>query len=309
MARTAFGELIDERTADAIAEHERATPAILSRAAEVLARLAPEKGKGGDDARRLVSGTLEAQGHRPLPKPKRSGGMAYDPAFIHADADLAEVAEGIADHQSARLCLYGPPGTGKSAFGRWLAEKLRKPFLLKKGSDLLSMYVGGTEANIAAAFEEAEREGAVLVFDEVDSFLQDRRGAQHSWEVTQVNELLTQMESFEGIFIATTNLMENLDPASLRRFDLKVRFDYLLPHQAEAMLKSVCRNLGLPAPGRAALRRVASLRDLTPGDFAAVMRQHRFRPAQDAMTLVAHLEEECAAKRDSHNGPVMGFVA
>jgi hypothetical protein len=103
--------------------------------------------------------------------------------------------------------------------------------------------------------------------------------------------------------------MENLDPASLRRFDLKVRFDYLLPHQAEAMLKIACRNLGLPAPGRAALRRVASLRDLTPGDFAAVMRQHRFRPAQDAMTLVARLEEECAAKRDSHNGPVMGFVA
>jgi len=307
MVQTAFGERIDERTADSIAEHEWATPAILSRAAEVLSKLAPEKGKGGDDARRLVSGTLEAQGYRPLPKPKRGGGMAYDPAFIHADTDLAEVAEGIAAHAEARLCLYGPPGTGKSAFGRWLAEKLDKPFLLKKGSDLLSMWVGGTEANIAAAFEEAEREGAVLVFDEVDGFLQDRRGAQRSWEITQVNELLTQMESFEGVFIATTNLIDNLDPASLRRFDLKVRFDYLLSHQAEAMLKSACRNLGLPVPGHAALKRVAYLRDLTPGDFAAVMRQHRFRPLRNAGELAARLEEECMAKKERRNSVVVGF--
>ena len=78
--------------------------------------------------------------------------------------------------------------------------------------------------NIAKAFSEAEQKGAILVLDEVDSFLQDRSGAYHSWEVTQVNEMLTQMESFQGIFIATTNFMTNLDKASIRRFDMKIEF-------------------------------------------------------------------------------------
>jgi SpoVK/Ycf46/Vps4 family AAA+-type ATPase len=308
MVRTAFGKLIDERLAEAIAEHDRATPAVLSRAAEILARLSPKKEEGNLFARRLVSGTLEAQGHRPLPKPRPAGGMAYDPAFVNADADLKALAEGIAAHPNARLCLYGLPGTGKSAFGRWLADRLGRPFLLKTGSDLLSMYVGGTEANIAAAFNEAEREGAVLVFDEVDGFLLDRRQAQRNWEVTQVNELLTRMEGFEGIFIATTNLMENLDPASLRRFDLKVKFDAMRPEQAQAMFKRACRTLGLPNPDRAALQRVAALRDLTPGDFAAVMRQHRFRPFRDACELVTRLEEECMAKRYGERIAVVGFI-
>jgi len=88
----------------------------------------------------------------------------------------------------------------KSAFGKWIANLLDAPLIIKKGSDLLSMWVGGTEKNIANAFEEAERENAVLVFDEVDSFLQDRREANRSWEITQINELLTQMEGFEGGF-------------------------------------------------------------------------------------------------------------
>ena len=80
-------------------------------------------------------------------------------------------------------------------------------------------------------FAAARQQNAVLVLDEADSFLSDRRGARQSWEVTQVNELLTQMEAFDGIFICTTNLMEKLDPASLRRFAFKVRFDPMTPDQ------------------------------------------------------------------------------
>lgn len=70
--------------------------------------------------------------------------------------------------------------------------------MVRRASDLLSCWVGATEQNIARAFEEARKDDAVLLIDEADSFLQDRRGAGHSWEVTQVNEVLTQMENFEG---------------------------------------------------------------------------------------------------------------
>ena len=67
--------------------------------------------------------------------------------------------------------------------------------LHKRTSDLLSMWVGGTEKRIADAFAEARDDQAFLVFDEADSLLADRRGAQRNWEVTQVNEMLTWMES------------------------------------------------------------------------------------------------------------------
>ncbi|HQY39071.1 MAG TPA: ATP-binding protein, partial [Giesbergeria sp.] len=230
----------------------------------------------------------------------------YDPAFIHADADLAAIAQGIAAHRSARLCLYGPPGTGKTAYGRWLAQALDMPLLVKRASDLQSMWVGECEKNIARAFREAEQDGALLLIDEVDSFLQDRRGAKQSWEVSQVNEMLTQMEAFGGVFIASTNLMQGLDAASLRRFDLKVKLDYLRPEQAWALLQRHCAQLGLAAPGPDEQARMGRLRQLAPGDFAAVLRQSRFNPLANASALAAGLEAECALKEGSR--AVMGFV-
>ena len=168
------------------------------------------------------------------------------------------------------------------------------------------MFVGQTEKNIARTFREAEEDGALLLIDEVDSFLQDRRDTQHSWEVTQVNEMLTQVESFAGIFIASTNLMHGLDPAALRRFDLKVRLDYLRTDQAWALLQRHCTHLNLIAPGAPEQARMARLRQLTPGDFAVVLRQQRFRPLPDADALVSVLEAECALKQGACN--TIGFV-
>lgn len=68
------------------------------------------------------------------------------------------------------------------------------------------MFVGESEKNIAKAFEEAKKQKKILLFDEVDSFFRERSYSSQSWEITQVNEFLTQMEKFEGIVICTTNL-------------------------------------------------------------------------------------------------------
>ncbi len=202
--------------------------------------------------------------------------------------------------------MYGPPGTGKTAFGRWLAQEMGLPLAVKRASDLMSKWLGDSEKNIAQAFGEAERDKAVLLIDEVDSFLQDRRGAQRSWEVSQVNEMLTQMESFPGVFIASTNLMEALDPASLRRFDLKVKFGYLKATQILELLHRYCQQLEIPGPESADLNRLSRLHCLTPGDFAAVARQSRFRPLACAAALIAALESECALK--SPPARTIGFL-
>ena len=118
--------------------------------------------------------------------------------------------------------------------------------------------------------------------------------------------MLTQMESFAGLFIASTNLMHGLDPASLRRFDLKVRFGFLEREQTWLLFTRTCVALGLPVPGHDLRGRLDRLTNLTPGDFAAVSRQHRFRPIASAAALGDALDAECSVKEGAR--PAMGFV-
>jgi SpoVK/Ycf46/Vps4 family AAA+-type ATPase len=308
--QAACGDLAGADSLARLAQAEALAPAVAERAASVVRAIRGEFDAAGS-ARALewlTSRTLEAQGH-----PGLDAGAAvmlpshYDPAVLNADADLAALADGLVRRRSARLCLYGPPGTGKSAYGRWLADRLGMPLLLKTASELMSKWVGESEKAIAAVFRRAAHEGAVLMIDEVDSFLRNREGARHSWEVTQVNEMLTRMEAFGGVFIASTNLMGDLDPAALRRFDMKIRFGYLGPDQAALMLARQCAALSLDAPSPAALAALRRLDRLTPGDFAALARRHRFTPFADGAALVAALGEECALK--GGKPAAIGFLA
>ena len=302
------GDLVDAPAISQLARCDELTPAVIARAAKVVRAIREETPDQPAAIERLVSGTLVAQGHAPL---QLADGLAlpsfYHPDYINADANLTTLAEGIARAGSARLCLFGPPGTGKTAYGRWLAERLNKPLRTRRVSDLVSPYVGMTEKNLARAFREAETEQAVFLLDEVDSFLQDRRQARHGWEVTAVNEMLTQMEAFPGLFIASTNLMEGLDPAALRRFDLKVRFDFLRPEQALALLRHHAQALGLSITKPGDETRLRKLTALTPGDFATVARQARFQPFADINGLVDALEAECAAKEEGRHLAI-GFM-
>ena len=161
--------------------------------------------------------------------------------------------------------LSGPPGSGKSAWVRHLAERMGLQVLQKRASDLLDAFVGGTEHNIADAFAEARDTNAFLVFDEADSLLLDRADAVRSWEISQVNEMLTWMEQHALPFACTTNLPDRLDRASLRRFLVKVRFDWLTQAQARLAFR---RFFGLTRPGA-----LDGLRTLTPADFSLVRRR------------------------------------
>ena len=144
---------------------------------------------------------------------------------------------------------------------------------MKRASDLVSKYLGDTEKNLRDMFDEALADDAAVLLDEADSFLQDRSLAHRNWEVTEVNELLTQMESFEGLFIAATNFLDHLDPAALRRFGLKLAFRPLRPDQAQELFASRYSRLAgrdLAADEvEAVAGTLATFDQLTPGDFAA----------------------------------------
>ena len=308
--RDTAGEWLSSAAISRMAESEDLAPAVVAKATSVVQCIADhmQPHRASEALEMLVNNTLQAQHHRLIAKhdPNRLPEV-YDPAFINADIDLNEVAQQLVQGRTGRLCLYGPPGTGKTAFGRWLAQQMGCPLHVKRASDLLGMYVGENEKNIAHAFEQAEAENAVLLIDEVDSFLQDRQGAQRSWEVSLVNEMLTQMESFGGVFMASTNLMGQLDAAVLRRFDLKVKLDALRPEQAAQLLLRHCQQQGLPEPGPAELAQLQALSNLTPGDFAAVLRQSRLRPLRDASAWVQALQGESTIKPGAKSKSI-GFV-
>ena len=290
-------DLLDKKTLQHMASQEQLSPAVIERAARVINCIAPQLESPAKAMQLLIDSTLASQGYvASEPEKKQAKNEHYDPAFIRADIDLAGLTAGLSVHPSARLCLYGPPGTGKTAYGYWLAEQLNKPLIVKRASDLLGPYVGESEKNIAEAFQQAEKEQAVLMIDEVDSFLSDRRTAQRSWEVSMVNEMLTQMESFSGIFIASTNLMDGFDQAALRRFDLKAKFDFLSTEQALKLFICHCKQLGLPHRKKILSQQLAVLKYLTPGDFSAVTRMARFHPLQSAEEFIQALNNEISHK-------------
>ena len=282
------------------------TAAALAREFEV----APGVAEGAIRAAVLTGGGIKTVKHgvnslrRVMPRENRvreaEPPERYEPALTHADTDLCSLADQLAasESQCFSLCLEGPPGTGKSAYVRYLAGRIGLPVLQKRASDLLSPYVGETEQRIAAAFDEARAGQALLVFDEADSLLADRRGAHRNWEVTAVNEMLTWMESHPLPFAGTTNLGTALDPATLRRFLFKVTLDYLTPAQARAAFQLF---FDQPTPPE-----VATLANLTPADFALVRKQATIRGCmRDPAGLAALLRAECQAKPD--RGAGLGF--
>lgn len=292
-----------------IAKRNDIAPAVIDRTAKVISTISTSKEELQKHFFTHLNASLISMGIRPVNLSNRTDiEELYDPALSTADYDLVQVARGISESLSARLCLYGVPGTGKTAWAHYLGRVLVKRVIVKRCSDLLNCYVGMTEKNIAAAFNEAKTENAILVIDEADSLLQKRSGANHSWEVTQVNEMLTQIENFEGIFVATTNSLDAMDDACLRRFDLKVKFDYLDAKKAQVLFKRYCEKICPESSiGENILEAVGNLRSLTPGDFATLMHQSRFNPFKTPEELLRGLEKECETKEGHQHKRPIGF--
>lgn len=245
-----------------------------------------------------------APGHFELP---------YRIEAINADENLPALIESVTRAPCARLCLYGPPGTGKTRFVRHLAETAGLSVAEYRASDILDKYVGESESNIRRMFEDCDRPDQLLFLDEADSLIASRSGARQQWEINQVNELLKGLESFGGVFVASTNLMGNLDSAVMRRLDFKIHFGWLEPQPRWRLFLDLARHVGLDVRGGAA-RKVRQLVDrldcLTPGDFAMLARRLTIRPeVESPLALARMLEQEMQLKPEVKERSSIGFTA
>lgn len=201
------------------------------------------------------------------------------------------------------LLFYGSPGTGKSELAKYIAQQLDRDLICKRASDIVDTWVGATERNIKAMFEQAEAEDAVLVIDEIDSFIYSRDKAMRSYEIRATNEFLTQMEKFNGILICTTNRIAHLDSASIRRFSHKIEFRYLSSAGCISFYKMFLAPLTDESLSETTTKPLDMMINLTPGDFKVVRDKYRFmdRRKVNHEILLKSLEAESLIKPNHRN--------
>ena len=243
----------------------------------------------------------------------------YDISALNTDSDLQQFLHSsnmfyndfdkTSDDEkiSMNVLFWGEPGTGKTEFAKYLARELKRRLLVKRYSDLESMWVGETEKNIRRAFREAEKSGAILFIDEADSFFTNRENAFRSWEVSRTNEFLTQMENHRGMLICCTNLLPSMDRAVMRRFNWKMEFLPLKPEQRVALFSRYFKRKECKITS-SMKERIRCIEGLTPGDIRSVWNRNRYinNEAFSHHAIIEALEKEVKYRIGSE-APRVGF--
>jgi SpoVK/Ycf46/Vps4 family AAA+-type ATPase len=308
IARKCLADLgVSEEFVAKIAARKTVTPAQIQSAAR-FARL----------TRRAIDEPIEALIELQLQRSDKEAAddfrvnvTSYDLGLLNVETKhpVEKIITSLKARPRASLCFYGLPGTGKTALAEHIAKAIDKPLMIKRASDLMSKYVGETEQQMAQMFADAKREGAVLLLDEADSFLQNRQMAVRNYEISEVNEMLQGMERFDGIFVCTTNLFDRIDEAALRRFSFKLKFLPLNAEQRQQMFINEALSGEAEGFTDALKLRLAKMELLAPGDFAAVKRQYvLFDEKPDPLAFIEQLEKEHGVKADVKFNKPIGFT-
>ena len=182
-------------------------------------------------------------------------------------------------HRQGFACLfYGAPGTGKTESVLQLAKKTGRDIMQVNISQVKSMWVGESEKNIKAIFDryravaKNSKRVPILLFNEADAVIGKRKeGAERSvdkMENSIQNIILQEMESLDGIMIATTNLVQNMDAAFERRFLYKVKFEKPELTQRTKIWQSM-----MPELSEKTAERLASAYDFSGGQIENITRK------------------------------------
>jgi len=219
----------------------------------------------------------------------------------------------------ARIIFYGFAGTGKTLTALALAKSLKREVLSFDCSKILSMYVGESEKNVRNIFDtykdlvEKTKSEPVLLLNEADQFLSARSSGSNSGSEKMHNQMqnifLEQIERFDGILIATTNLLESIDTAFSRRFNYKIEFKKPTLKQREELWKKLLPEK-LPLSDDFDLEQLLSY-ELTGGQIELVIKNTAYKVALDEEPIFTveafkdQIEKELKGNFDSENK--MGF--
>ncbi len=225
---------------------------------------------------------------------------------------------GLKDKKSgieARIIFYGFAGTGKTLTALALAKSLKRQVLSFDCSKVLSMYVGESEKNVRAIFDkyyelrEKSKTEPILLLNEADQFLSSRTTSSTSGSEKMHNQMqnifLEQIERFDGILIATTNLLESLDKAFSRRFNYKIEFKKPNFEQRVDLWEKLLPEK-LPLDEKFDIK-VLAKHELTGGQIEMVIKNTAFRIAvneEPIFTVKAfeeQIEKEKKGQFDSEN--------
>jgi SpoVK/Ycf46/Vps4 family AAA+-type ATPase len=313
-------KMIDSSRIEHLAREYKVSPAVIENAVRQAKNIGASQKNFADTAEHVIRSYAALLKDGRGPRVKTAGGEKFSLDGICVEGGLDEFLERC--HRidamkrageevppgAATILFYGPPGTGKSALAKYLSEYMDRELMVKRASDILSPFVGMSERQIADTFHDADRDDAVLLIDETDSFLYSRGSGAKSWENTMVNEFLTSLEECRVFCICTTNRMDNLDPAALRRFSFKLPFAYAKPDQIESLYNSLLAPLTNGMMTGYEKMWLYSLDHLTPGDFHVVRNQNWLTPKETVSheKLIAALETEQKVKQE-REGRVIGF--
>lgn len=307
--------LVSPETSNRLLSEEHLSPGVLNQMAHALVQTT--KKTPAIEASAIIDRLLSS--NRPVDAPHDDEARVHEAYSLDA-LNLSISAERIIQDLKSFLALprrprnglnllfHGLPGTGKTELARYLSHCLNRDLIIKRGSDLLGMYVGSTEQSIAAAFKQAQRSEAILLIDEADTFFRSRADARQSYEISHTNEFLNQMENHRGIVICCTNMIDSLDAAAMRRFALKIEFKPIQSENLPKVFIQIFRGILTQEPPRTELQSaMRDLEGLTPGDFALVLRVEQLHNSSRTwQELVAKLECELKHKHRQAPAPI-GF--
>ncbi|OCL83057.1 ATP-binding protein [Arcobacter porcinus] len=209
----------------------------------------------------------------------------------------------------AKIIFYGLAGTGKTITALALARSLKKDVLSFDCSKILSMYIGESEKNVRNIFDkyneikEQTKTEPVLLLNEADQFLSSRTSGTGSSADKMHNQMqnifLEQIERFDGILIATTNLLENLDKAFSRRFNYKIEFTKPNHEQRVKLWKKLTPS-ALPLEKDFDFEKIAN-HELTGGQIELVIKNTAYKLAvnDNAVFTIDDFEEQITKEKKS----------
>ncbi len=221
----------------------------------------------------------------------------------------------------SKIIFYGAAGTGKTITSLALANSLKKDIISFDCSKILSMYVGESEKNVRGIFDkykelvEKSKSEPILLLNEADQFLSSRSTDAMSGSDKMHNQMqnifLEQIERFDGILIATTNLLENIDKAFSRRFNYKIEFEKPNKEQRVTLWKTLLPEK-LPISDDLNFDKLSE-HNLTGGQIEMIIKNTAYEmavkdePIFNTKTFIDQIEKEKKSMFDSDKS--VGFLS